>query len=70
MTAILDHSFVVTLVEEPDGFGQTMNDTIQGVIVTYYDDDIPDSFLQGLKDCDEGRIIDMENALNDPLPPR
>ena len=32
------------------------------------DDEIPDSFLEGLKACEEGRVIDMETALSKPPP--
>jgi prevent-host-death family protein len=33
------------------------------------DEDIPESFWQGVKDMEEGRLVDMETALNEP-PPR
>ena len=32
------------------------------------DEDIPASFWQGLKDIEEGRVVDMETALNEPPP--
>jgi antitoxin (DNA-binding transcriptional repressor) of toxin-antitoxin stability system len=32
------------------------------------DADIPASFWQGLKDIEEGRVVDMETALNEPPP--
>jgi|AntAceMinimDraft_16_1070373.scaffolds.fasta_scaffold00468_20 hypothetical protein len=32
------------------------------------DDTIPESFFQGLEDCEQGRTIDMEIALNDSPP--
>lgn len=32
------------------------------------DKDIPASFWQGLKDIEEGRVVDMETALNEPPP--
>jgi hypothetical protein len=31
-------------------------------------DEIPASFLQGLKDIAEGRVVDMEKALHEPYP--
>jgi predicted transcriptional regulator len=31
-------------------------------------DDIPSSFLQGLKDIAAGRVVDMEKALHEPHP--
>jgi hypothetical protein len=31
-------------------------------------DAIPASFLQGLKDIAEGRVVDMEKALHEPYP--
>jgi|AntAceMinimDraft_9_1070365.scaffolds.fasta_scaffold160075_2 hypothetical protein len=33
------------------------------------EDSIPDSFYQGLKDCEEDQTIDLDTALNNP-PPR
>lgn len=32
------------------------------------EDSIPKSFFQGLEDCKQGRVIDMEIALNEPPP--
>jgi prevent-host-death family protein len=32
------------------------------------DENIPASFWQGLKDIEEGRVVDMETALNEPPP--
>jgi len=32
------------------------------------DKDIPASFWQGLKDIEEGLVVDMETALNEPPP--
>ena len=29
---------------------------------------VPDSFLKGLADCDAGRVVDMEKAMQDPPP--
>jgi hypothetical protein len=29
---------------------------------------IPDSFWVGLKECDSGRVVDMDRALNEPPP--
>ena len=29
---------------------------------------IPDSFWEGLEDCDAGRVVDTERALNEPPP--
>lgn len=29
---------------------------------------IPDSFWAGLQDCNSGRVVDMEKALNEPPP--
>jgi len=29
---------------------------------------IPASFWTGLQQCDSGHVVDMEKALNDPLP--
>jgi len=29
---------------------------------------VPDSFLKGLSDCDEGRVVDMEKAMEEPPP--
>ena len=29
---------------------------------------IPDSFWEGLEDCDSGRVVDTERALNEPPP--
>lgn len=30
---------------------------------------VPDSFLKGLADCDEGRVVDMEKAMEEPPSP-
>jgi hypothetical protein len=30
--------------------------------------EIPDSFLRGLADCDAGRVVDMERAIEEPPP--
>jgi hypothetical protein len=29
----------------------------------------PQSFLKGLADCNSGRVIDMQRAMNEPPPP-
>ena len=29
---------------------------------------IPDSFWEGLADCDAGRVVDMDRAMNEPPP--
>jgi hypothetical protein len=29
---------------------------------------VPDSFLKGLADCDAGRVVDMEKAMEEPPP--
>jgi hypothetical protein len=29
---------------------------------------VPDSFLRGLADCDAGRVVDMEKAMEEPPP--
>lgn len=29
-------------------------------------DDVPESFLQGLADCEAGRMVDLDTALNEP----
>jgi hypothetical protein len=31
-------------------------------------DEIPEWFEQGLADCESGRVVDMEIALNEPPP--
>ena len=33
------------------------------------DVEIPASFLRGLADCEAGRVVDMERAMNEPPPP-
>ena len=34
-----------------------------------FEPELPDWFLTGLKDCEEGRVVDMDVALEQPPPP-
>ena len=61
-TAALEIPVTITLIEE---FAETMNNTV------LYDfrsaiENIPASFFKGLKECDEGLVVDMKKALKKP----
>jgi len=36
--------------------------------VCYAEIEIPDSFWQGLRDCDTGRVVDMDRAMSETPP--
>lgn len=47
-----------------------LNDAVAGHSSTTQIDvmEIPKSFWKGLSDCDSGRVIDMDRAMNEPPP--
>jgi hypothetical protein len=59
--AALFHAFQVEPVFTGTSFGNP-----KGVEVI--PDVVPESFLKGLADCDAGRVVDMEKAMQDPPP--
>lgn len=66
ITAALEIPFTVTLIEE---YAETINNTILFDFRSAIED-IPASFFKGLKECDEGLVVDMKKALKEPPTPR
>lgn len=57
-----------TIIQEIRSLPVTERTRVFELIHQLEDQEIPNSFWEGLADCEAGRVVDMEVALSEPPP--